>query len=235
MEEMKAQLMTRIESKHLMTYPQCLALVQNLPDSYRVLDIHGIRVGRYDTLYYDNAAFFSYLQHHNRKGNRYKLRLRFYESTGKTYLEIKKKTNKGTSEKNRIQTRQPEGDFLHEQAEFLAWAFPYDYRAFHPVIRTLYDRFTLVSTEFPERITFDIGITFQDGQHLVSYPHIVVGEVKYEKGLYHSDARSAIRAMGVRKRGFSKYCTGIALLNDQLKHNQFKENLLYLNKISASG
>lgn len=234
-EDLKAQLLTRVESKHLMTFRQCWELVQTLSGSYRVLDINHVRMGRYETLYYDNASFLSYLQHHNGKGNRYKLRMRYYESSGETFLEVKKKTNKGSSEKNRLKTSAPSDGFLPEEVHFLERAFPFDCREFHPVIRTAYDRVTLVSRESPERITFDTGISFHDGHRGVSYPSLVIGEVKYKKGLRNSPAQSAIRRMGIRKRGFSKYCTGVALLYDQLKHNRFKEHLLYLSRRFPGG
>lgn len=235
LDDLKAGLMTRVESKYLMTYSQCLALVRKLSGKYRILDINGIRLCRYDTIYYDNAAFLTYLAHHNGKGNRFKLRVRSYDSTKQTYLEVKKKTNRGTSEKMRVLIRPHGREFRPSEAEFLRSTFPYDYCAFHPVIRTCYDRFTLVSRDMPERITFDTGITFQDGRRSLTFPAVVIGEVKHEKGQYHSEARESLRAMGIRKQGFSKYCTGIAFLYDQVKHNRFKENLLYLGKLATGG
>ncbi|MFT6716719.1 MAG: hypothetical protein ACJA0Q_001367 [Saprospiraceae bacterium] len=35
----------------------------------------------------------------------------------------------------------------------------------------------------------------------------------------------------IRSRSFSKYVVGIAILNDNVKYNNFKSNLLYLNEI----
>jgi hypothetical protein len=234
-DDLKARLLTRVENKHLMTFPQCRELVKKLSDSYRVLDIQDTRIGRYETEYYDNSSFISYIQHHNGKGNRYKLRMRYYESSGETFLEVKKKTNTGFSEKNRLKTTPPLAGFLPEQVHFLERAFPFDYKEFTPVLRTVYDRVTLVSREYPERITFDMGVSFRSGYRAVSYPSLVIGEIKYDKGLPYSPARSAIGMMGIRKRGFSKYCTGIALLFDRLKHNTFKENLLYLGRLFPGG
>jgi SPX domain protein involved in polyphosphate accumulation len=234
-DDVKSQLLTRVESKHLMTFRQCRELVQTLSDSYRVLDINDFRIGRYETLYYDNASFISYIQHHNGKGNRCKLRMRYYESSGETFLEVKKKTNKGFTEKSRLKTCMPSTCLLPEQVHFLERAFPFDYREFQPVLRTVYDRVTLVSRKSPERITFDTGISFHEGHRAVSYPFLVIGEIKYEKGSGHSQARSAIRSMGIQERGFSKYCTGVALLYDRLKHNRFKETLLYLSRLFPGG
>lgn len=235
LEETKAQLMTRVESKHLMTLSQCKNLVQALADSYRVLEIQDTRIGRYETMYYDTLSFLSYNQHHNGKSNRFKLRLRHYNTSGDTFLEVKKKDNKGSTEKKRMKTTWSSAGFLPEQVEFLRSALPYDCQTFHPVIRTIYNRLTLVSTKSPERITFDMGISFDDGQHVISYPDLVIGEIKYEKGIKNSPALQAIHAMGIKKRSFSKYCIGVSLLYDWLKHNRFKENLLYLARITDGG
>lgn len=235
LEETKAQLLTRVESKHLMTRGQCRALVRNLADTYRILEIQGIRIGRYETMYYDTPSFLTYLAHHNRKGNRYKLRIRHYDTTDETYLEVKKKNNKGSTEKSRIRTSWSPSGFSPGQVEFLRAAFPYDCRGFHPVLWTVYNRCTLVSKTSPERITLDCGITFGAGQQVISYPDLVIGEIKYEKGVKNSPALLALHAMSIRKRAFSKYCIGVSLLYSWLKHNRFKENLLFLSKLSGGG
>jgi hypothetical protein len=224
--------MTRVEDKHLMTLQQCRGLVKSLAGSYRVLEIEDTRIGRYDTLYYDTLAFDIYQAHHNGKANRYKLRLRHYDSSGETYLEVKKKDNKGTIEKRRMKTIWSQTGFLPGQVEFLRSALPYDFQVFHPVIRTIYHRFTLVSIKFPERITFDTGVSFDDGKRVLSYPDLVIGEIKYEKGAKNSPALKSLHAMGIRKRAFSKYCIGVSLLYTWLNYNRFKQNLLYLTRIT---
>jgi hypothetical protein len=230
-----AQLLTRVESKHLMTLGQCRKLVRTLAGSYRVLEIQDIRIGKYETMYYDTPSFLTYLQHHNRQGNRYKLRLRHYDTSGETYLEVKKKDNKGSTAKSRIRTSWSSSGFLPEQVEFLRSAFPFDCQSFHPVLWTMYKRVTLVSEVSPERITLDTGILFGDGQRGVSYPDLVIGEMKYEKGVKNSPALRAFHELGIRERTFSKYCIGVALLYNWLKHNRFKENLLFVNKLSGGG
>jgi len=235
LEETKARLLTRVESKHLMTIRQCRELVHALAGSYRVLEIRGKRIGRYETLYYDTPSFLTYLQHHNRKGNRYKLRLRHYNTSNETYLEVKKKNNKGSTEKRRIRTSWSAPGFMPEQLAFLQSAFPFDCQSFRPVLWTVYDRLTLVSKKSPERITLDTGITFGDGQRVVSYPDLVIAEIKYEKGVKNSPVFQVLHTLGVRKRAFSKYCIGVSLLYHWLKHNRFKENLLFLGRLSKGG
>ncbi|MFA5296002.1 MAG: polyphosphate polymerase domain-containing protein [Methanoregulaceae archaeon] len=235
MEDMRAQLLTRVESKHLMTLGVCRELVEAIADSYRVLAIRGTRIGNYMTMYYDTPSFLTYLEHHNGKGNRAKLRLRYYASSGETYLEVKKKNNKGATEKSRFRTSWKTGGFGPEERDFLRSAFPHDSQAFHPVLTTMYHRLTLVSNQSPERVTFDTGISFSVGQKVLSYPEFVIGEVKYEKGMKNSPALQALHAMGLRKRGFSKYCIGVSLLYDGVKHNRFKPKLLALSRYAPAG
>lgn len=235
LEDAKAGLLTRVESKHLLTLDQCVALFETLGDSYRVLDVNNSRISRYDTLYYDTNSFFTFIQHHNGKGNRYKLRVRKYVSTGDIYLEVKKKNNKGTTEKSRIRTIWPSEGFLPDQEAFLQSAFPYDFHNFFPVLRTVYNRLTLVSRVSPERITFDTNVSFNTVHGTKSFPELVIAEVKYEKGVRDSPALLALHSMGLRKRGFSKYCIGVSLLYSWLKHNRFKPNLLFLSGLSSRG
>lgn len=234
-EETKTQLLSRVESKYLMTAEQCRRLIRMVSDSYSVLEVCNTRIGGYETRYYDDNAFTTYIQHHNGKGNRYKLRLRHYESSGETYLEVKKKSNKGSTEKRRIRASRTSAGFLPDEEQFLKAAFPYDCRGFHPVLVTAYDRLTLVSKEFPERITFDIGISFENGEQSISYPELVICEIKHEKSVKSTPAQSAIRSIGIRERAFSKYCIGVSLLYGRLKHNRFKPNLCFLSGLSAGG
>jgi len=233
--ETKARLLFRVESKYLMTAGECRQLIGMMSDSYMVMEVHNTRMGGYRTCYYDDSTFTTYLQHHNGKANRYKLRLRHYESSGETYLEVKKKTNKGSTEKWRIETSWPPAGLTVEEEEFLEMVFPYDHHRFNPVLTTTYERLTLVSKEFPERVTFDTGISFGNGQQNISYPGIVICEIKREKGLRTTPAQSAIRSMGLQERAFSKYCTGVSLLYDRLKHNRFKPNLRLLSRLSTGG
>lgn len=228
----RAILLSRIESKHLMTADQCVQLLEALSRSFSILEVRGLRWSAYETTYLDNRLFITYMQHHNGKANRYKLRFRRYGTTQETYLEIKKKTNRGTTEKKRLRTAPDPAGFSPEQVAFLRSEFPFDYSGFRPVLATRYERFTLVSKESPERITFDCGISFSAGGKTVRFPDLIIAEVKQERGLKYSRALLAIHSMGIAKRSFSKYCIGVALLYPGIKYNRFKEILLFLSRLT---
>lgn len=238
LEELKdsdAQLLNRKERKFLMTRDQFSELLTCLSGSYRVLEIDNARTSRYSTEYYDTDSFLTYLQHHNGKANRYKMRVRHYLSSGDAYLEIKEKKNTGNTTKRRIPVEN-DATLSEPAAEaFLTSSFPYDYHEFHPVLTTEYTRVTLVARDHPERITFDVGLTFHTDECEYSYPDVVVGEIKHNCPLRESPAGAVLHTMGIRSTSFSKYCTGISLNYAEVKHNRFKKKLLLLDKLSQGG
>ena len=68
-------------------------------------------------------------------------------------------------------------------------------------------------------------------QEKTAIPHIVIAELKQGKANVGSDFVKIIKKQHVRPMGMSKYCIGTALLNKQLKSNNFKERILKINKL----
>lgn len=229
-----ASLMSRKESKYLMTFDQCLELLSGLSGDYLVLDVEDCKMSGYETEYYDDTSFTTYYQHHNGKSSRYKLRFRHYLSSDERYIEVKEKKNTGLTIKKRIDITNLSDITGEEYDRFLKSSFPYDYNNFHPVISVEYMRVTLVSKQMNERITFDFDLTFRNGEETHSFPGLVIGEVKHDRDLHCSGALALLKALGIRKRSFSKYCIGVSLIYRNLKHNRFKPNLIFLSKISGS-
>ena len=136
LEELKnsdASLMSRKESKYLMSFEQCLGLLAGLSDDYMVLDVDDCKMSGYETEYYDDESFTSYYQHHNGKANRYKLRFRHYLSSDESYIEVKEKRNTGDTIKKRIDITNLSDVTEEEYDKFLKATFPYDYPTFPPV------------------------------------------------------------------------------------------------------
>lgn len=230
-----AQLQSRRERKFLMTFEQCVYLISGLTGSYRALEIEHSRVGRYETRYYDTESFMTYLQHHNGKGHRFKLRFRHYCSTDKTYLEVKERQNTGRTVKKRLETKGTVELTTKGPSTFLESAFPYDFREFHPVLTTGYNRVTLVSKDCRERITFDTGLSFSNNETFFSFPGVVVGEIKYDRSLFMSPGLAGLKILGIRKTRFSKYCIGVSLLYTGQKQNEFKPVRNRLEALSNAG
>ncbi len=235
LENSGARLMSRKEKKFLMTLEQCKGLLSDLKDTYRVLEIGNSKIGKYETVYYDTDSFLMYLQHHNGKAHRFKVRSRFYCSTNKTFLEVKERKNTGRTVKERMETGAPGPLTEEKSAEFLKRVFPYDISMFHPVLSTIYNRITLVSKDLAERMTLDVSLSFRNEETGYSLPGIVVGEIKYNQPLSCSRALSGLKKRGIRKTRFSKYCIGVSFLYSQQKHNRFKQLHMKIDSLSGDG
>ena len=96
------RLMNRVDTKFVTTDAMLEEILLRAESEYRVLEIDGIRMSAYDTLYYDTADLEMYMAHHNRRLRRYKVRTRTYLNSGESFLEIKRKNNRGRTKKKRI-------------------------------------------------------------------------------------------------------------------------------------
>ena len=109
LEEMEGiKLMNRIDSKYLTDEATLLHILDRAAEAgYRVLVTEGMRISPYDSIYYDSvyydtAGLRMFYDHHNRRLVRQKVRTRSYVNSGDTFLEIKRKNNKGRTKKKRI-------------------------------------------------------------------------------------------------------------------------------------
>jgi hypothetical protein len=118
------KLLRRIDTKYVMSAAQLTRVLSHLTKAYSILEIDGHRKHHYQTLYFDTPDYEFYQQHHNGLRNRYKIRTRVYVDSDLYYLEIKSKTNKERTIKNR---KQIYGFTTHLDAD--AYAF---IRSFYP-------------------------------------------------------------------------------------------------------
>ena len=96
------RLMNRIDSKYLANEDQLCRLLQLAKDDYMVQSINGILQSEYSTQYLDDRFNTMYLNHHNRRLTRQKVRIRTYVDTGDNFFEVKLKNNHGRTKKKRI-------------------------------------------------------------------------------------------------------------------------------------
>ena len=103
LEEMDGvKLLNRIDSKYLTDEATLVAILSDAAAAgYRVLETGGARISPYDSVYFDTPGLRMFLDHHNRRLRRQKVRTRAYLNSGDAFLEIKKKTNKGRTRKKR--------------------------------------------------------------------------------------------------------------------------------------
>ncbi len=224
-------LLDRTDTKYVLTVRQLYGVLTSLTEHYRVLDIDGIRLNQYRTLYFDTAGFALYLRHHAGGRNRYKVRSRKYVDTQLTFLEVKCKTNKHRTVKNRIQTLGLVTRFTPKNSEFVKVHFPLNPKFLEPKLWNDFSRITLVSKHRQERLTLDLNLQFCNDRRTVALSGIAIAEVKQDGVNHNSDFIRQMRAMNIRPTGFSKYCIGVSMLYQNVKHNNFKPKLRLVNKL----
>jgi hypothetical protein len=228
-------LLNRTDTKFVMLTDTLWVALGDLKSQYRVLDVSGVRLNHYQTLYFDTPDFALYSRHHAGASDRYKVRSRGYVESDLAFFEVKHKTNKQRTIKDRLQTAELMMNVNRETAVFLHQYYPYEVAELIPVLWNNFTRITLVSTTRPERLTLDFDLSFRWKKRRLGLSGIAIAEVKREGFSLASDFMQQMRTLGVRPTSFSKYCLGVSYLCPQLKHNNFKTTQLMLQKVMRGG
>jgi len=230
----RAALMRRKDSKYVFPVVLLPRLLEAVKAEYRAVEVMGGCAQPYETTYFDTPELDMYKMHHNGRVNRHKVRIRKYGATSDIFLEVKKKDARGLTVKNRVAAREANPAVLSEEEEFLSSFTPYHHKAIHPVLKNSFKRITLVRHDQRERITLDFQLFFSSemSEANMELPGVAIAEIKYEGLLTNSPFHVALRALRVVPRRISKYCTGMALLNPELKQNLFKEKIRYIQKLN---
>jgi hypothetical protein len=226
------KLMNRTDTKFLFTIDRFESMMNEIRNHYRILEVNGKKLNRYKTLYYDTAGLSLYIEHHNGKLNRYKIRHRTYVESETGFLEVKFKNNKGRTIKKRIKEQEPPLVWEGEDKLFLNDSLPFQPDSLVPTIWVNYCRYSLVHKTEPERLTLDLDLEFINDQTSKKLGGLVIAEVKQEKRKT-SPFLKMMKKYHIREGGFSKYCLGIALLRSDVKKNNFKSKLMKLKNMFA--
>lgn len=223
LEEQRAvSLPYRFDIKFLLPVTFLPELLRHFASSHSILQYSGHRVFTHKNTYFDTPDWDLYSQHHNGKLNRFKYRHRRYLETKLEFLEIKVKTNKRRTRKQRIPWRcnqpieVPDVDFK-----------------LVPKLYVNYRRITLWDQETDERLTLDFDILFQriDAETKVGVPNVLIAECKRADLVKPSRFAQQLKAKKYYPRSISKYCVGVCLTDDSsLKCNRFKGLISELNK-----
>lgn len=226
-------LLNRVDTKFVLTTAQLLQTLITLQSEYWVLAVKGHRLNHYRTLYFDTPNFDLYNLHVNGRADRYKVRSREYTDSGDSFLEVKHKTRKDRTIKDRIPTSRPITRIPLEAEDWLQAVFPFDSRELEPKLWNTFTRITLVSKQCCERVTLDVDLTFYTPTRMARLDGLAIAEVKMNLGHMGSPFLAQMRALRVRPQGFSKYCIGVSMLYDQVKKNTLKPKLLWLDRMVA--
>jgi hypothetical protein len=229
MDEVK--LLNRMDSKFTFCREKLPCIMEQLYSSYYVLEIDQVRLQRYETLYFDTSGYHLYLNHHNKRLNRFKVRSRKYVDSGLCYFEIKFKTNKGRTFKARNRQKSPQNEIAGRNEQLLISGTNLTPDMLHPALWVNFSRITLVNHMMSERVTIDTGLTFRNESGECSYPGVVIAEVKQNRSGFSAIA-DILHKEHVPGTKISKYCLGIISLNSHIKQNNFKQKLYHLNKLN---
>lgn len=224
-------LLDRIDTKYLMTSVQLLPTLRLLSNQYQVLEVNGNRINHYRTLYFDTMDFSCYHAHVNGMAERYKIRSREYTESNLSFLEIKQKTRKDRTIKERIRTDEPVRKISGNLNNWMNNILALEDECFEPKLWNNFARITLVSPERCERVTIDTQLSFQAGSRFWNLDGIIIAEVKTSSGTQFSPFIQEMRNRHISPRSFSKYIIGAARLFPQVKKNAIKPKLLLVERM----
>ena len=236
LEEMDSvKLMNRIDTKYLTSERILLELLDDAYKAgFKVLVIEGLRISPYNTLYYDTAELRMFQDHHNRRLTRQKVRTRSYIASGISFLEIKRKNNKGRTRKKRIGI--PSSEFYDfksdtDATDYLARHSAFTADILSPVLETRFDRITLVNANMTERLTIDTCLSFRNIRSGVnaSLKDAVIIELKQD-GRASSQMKNILLNHRIKPVRVSKYCIAVTLTEPGARCGRFKPKVRWIEK-----
>ncbi len=223
-------LQNRTDTKFVLTNRELLTTLEVLTMDYRILEIDGIRLNKYQTLYFDTTNFILFHAHVNNRPERYKVRFREYTDSQLSFMEVKRHTRKDRTVKNRIRTPRPVLAFSRDLDDWLQSVAPLKGDSLEAKLWSSFTRMTLVGKNNPERVTLDIDLSFSANRPPLYLEGLVIAEVKRDSIGAPSRFMDQMRTQRIRPRGFSKYAVGVGLLYDRVKKNALKPKLLFVEK-----
>lgn len=235
------KLMNRIDTKYVVSLTLLPALLEAAKEDYFAQEIEGKRIATYDTMYYDTETLDMYIRHHDRQLVRQKIRVRQYVESNLTFLEIKRKNNKGRTKKKRIAvpsfdiSGETFGESKREKwsvEDFIAAKSRYQWDELSPHLSTKFHRITLVNKAKTERLTIDMDLVWENvvTRESKSFPNLVIVELKRD-GNVPSKMTKIMQEQRIHPLKISKYCIGTALTTHGIKNNRFKEKIRKIEKI----
>ena len=167
----------------------------------------------YSTIYFDHDLM-SFRHHVQRRHRRFKIRSRQYPASAGTQLELKVRSGRGRTTKERRARAAHTATLNDSEYEWVIAQLTRHglapHRAHPRATTTLsYQRITLVAPSRGERITIDTDVTTTD-QHGITplLPDAAVIEVK--SPVHRGPATELLLRHGYRPQSYSKYCAAIA-------------------------
>ncbi|MEZ4756205.1 MAG: polyphosphate polymerase domain-containing protein [Flavobacteriales bacterium] len=224
------KLQNRVDTKYVFAAALLPELLEAMLPHYRLLHVNGNAGSAYRSLYFDTADHRHFKDHHNKRTFRNKVRFREYIGSDLVFLEVKRKTGGGRTDKARIRVSDIPEVLSTDHVRFIQQATGRN-EALQPALWNHFTRYTFVNRHAPERLTMDVGLIFSDPARKEHLGEIVVAELKQERADRSAPFVQLMRARGIRPAGMSKYCVGMLMLQRPVKHNAFKEVLRRLEAL----
>lgn len=231
LEEMSSiRLMNRTDTKFV-TNKERLAELLRLAQGHYYAQFHsGSKIAAYKTTYWDTDDHHFYMDHHNGRAPRQKVRVRTYMDSDVTFLEVKTKNNHGRTKKKRVEV--PGQGQIMENDEFLHGLVGRHTTDIHQTVQNNFHRITLVNYGKTERLTIDFDVRFHNFEtdKDADTGNLVIIELKRDGNVY-SPILALLKQLRIKPSGFSKYCIGSVMTNRQLKQNLFKPKLQKIGRL----
>ncbi|QAY60318.1 polyphosphate polymerase domain-containing protein [Microbacterium protaetiae] len=229
-----AALQTRVDRKYIIPAAELPRIVRCLPGSTRMLHIDGTSTLTYASRYFDTPELDSYLRTARGRRRRFKVRARTYVDSGDSFLEVKTKSGRSATVKQRVPVARGELDAAareHAAGLLAAADIPAAEHLAHrlrPTMDSSYRRITLLlPSNVPaenSRTTIDIDLEWRaPGRGILRLDDRVIVETKSGRRAGAMD-RALWRA-GHRPASISKYGTGMAALYPTLPSNKWRRTL----------
>ncbi len=225
----RAALVKRQDQKYLLPVALLDPFLANLQEGYQLLANEGQIGSRYQTTYFDTPDLTFFQDHLKKRRKRYKIRIREYSPSGETMLEIKLKTDRGHTNKKRLDFSGQNLTLLdNEDKQKLAVIIQQKYQrglpdVLQPSLLVSHERFSFVGKEENVRVTIDYDLAFarpEEESATFLVDDFVLVETKSKTG--HSQADKLLAGLGVKAQPLSKYCVGILHLYEApLRGNRF--------------
>lgn len=230
----EVNLSDRYDTKSIFSDKLLTGFLEQLLPCYSVLEMNGRRSFQYESVYYDTPELKSYTDHQRGKARRHKFRFRRYVDCGDSFFEIKARHGTGRNLKERIPANGSGFALTDAIKEKIKTQTGVDPGILAPSLKVTVSRITLLHKNKSEKATFDSDIRFHLGGREKHIGNLVIAEVKQMRHNPDSDFFTVQRKLGIYPVSFSKYCIGIASLNEKVKANNFKQSLLRINKITTA-
>ncbi|MBO7120436.1 MAG: polyphosphate polymerase domain-containing protein, partial [Bacteroidaceae bacterium] len=156
------RLMNRTDTKFVTNKETLARLLELAQGKYYAQFHNNAKIANYMTTYWDTDGHLFYLEHHNGRAPRQKVRVRTYLDSDDTFLEVKTKNNHGRTKKKRVAVPSQEITGENGNEEFLQEKVHMGLADIHPTVRNQFHRITLVNYGKTERLTIDYDVHFHN-------------------------------------------------------------------------